>query len=95
MAAPKELFLRNKELVKEALAILKSDAFAQILVFAKAEFASRNPTNEQMTGGNVFESTLINLVEGVEPPQEFPTPGLQHNLEVKRNELVNENLTKK
>lgn len=92
--APKTQFLRQRDLVKASLAILKSDAFEQLMVYAKAEFASRNPNNEQMTGANEFERTLLNMVNSGEIPAEFPSPGLEHNLDVKRQELSNPDLEK-
>lgn len=88
--APKDQFLRQTELVKASLAILKSDSFEQLMVYAKAEFASHNPTNEQMTGANTFERVLLDMVNRGGEVIEFPTPGLEHNLEVERAELSNQ-----
>lgn len=93
--APKQLFLRNQDLVKASLAITKSDTFELLLTYAKAEFASRNPNNEQMTGANEFVRTLINMTESGDIAVDFPQPGLEHNLDVKRKELSNPDLAKK
>ena len=61
--APKELFQRNPEQVKAGLAILKHDSFDLLMTFAKAEFACRNPTNEQMVGANEFARTLCAMCD--------------------------------
>ena len=79
---PKRPIPAPDRLVKASLAILKSDSFEQLMVYAKAEFASHNPTNEQMTGANTFERVLLDMVNRGGEVIEFPTPGLEHNLEV-------------
>jgi len=85
--APKELFQRSKDNVKQGLAIVKHDMFDMLITFAKSEFATRNPTNEQMVGANEFIRTLYSMVDPIDIPIEFPQPGLEHNLDVARKEL--------
>lgn len=84
MSAAKTLFLRDPNLVKAALAITKGDDFAKILVFARAEFSSNNPTYEQIVGANRFINTLMNLPDSEDVKWEEVSSGIDHDLEVKR-----------
>jgi len=82
MASSKDLFLRNEEDVKAALAITKSDIFFKLLAYARAEFTQRNPTAEQSTGANNFISILADLPEENTEEPEWVQSGLKHDLSV-------------
>jgi len=61
MAKPKEQFLRNKDISDAALKMVTSPVFEQLMTFAKAEFAYKNPTAEQGRGAFMFEDILVGL----------------------------------
>lgn len=82
MSTPKDLYLRNDDEVKAALAIVKSDVFERLLVFATSEFASRCPTTEKLQGANQFIQIMRTLPEDDSKGGSFPQPGLEHNIEV-------------
>lgn len=63
MPAPKNLFLESKDKCRAHLAIVKSDAFEEAVVFALADYAADNPTREQLTGANAFLDRFIHLAE--------------------------------
>lgn len=75
------------------MAILKNDYFDELMIYAMAEFSSRNPNESQQVGANEFERVLRSLCETSEDYGPFPVAGLEHNLEVRRPELGEEKET--
>ena len=63
MPIPKDLFLESEDRRKAHFAIVKSEAFEEAVVFAMADYASDNPTAEQLTGVNRFLDRFIHLAE--------------------------------
>lgn len=88
MSAAKTLFLRDAELVKASLAIVKSDDFAKLIMYSMAEFASRLPTTDQLIGANQFVNTLRGMVDSDEMEQVNIGPDLNHDLDVKRKSIA-------
>lgn len=82
MASSKELFLRDKEDVKEALKITTSTTFDKMLAFARAEFSQLNPSSEQCAGVSNFIIILKNLPDDEAPDLTPIESGLHHDLSV-------------
>lgn len=78
----KDLFLRGKDEVTDALKITKSITFERMIAFARAEFMEHNPTFEQSTGAANFIRILCDLPEDVQEPTEWISSGLQHDLSI-------------
>jgi hypothetical protein len=87
MSAARTLFLRDGELVKASLAVLKSDNFSKLVMYAMAEFTSLNPTTDQIIGVNRFLSTLRGMADSEEVEQAVIGPELTHDLDIKRKVL--------
>lgn len=63
MPAPKNLFLESKDKCRSHLALVKSDAFEEAVIYAMADYACDSPTSEQLTGVNRFLDRFIHLAE--------------------------------
>lgn len=63
MPQPKNLFLESEDRCKAHNSIVKSDAYEEALVYALADVASVNPTNEQMKGINYFVDVFTHLAQ--------------------------------
>ena len=88
MSAAKTLFLRDDNLVKASLAILKSDDFAKLVMFATVEFVNLDPTADQIIGMNKFLRTLRGMVDSEEVEPVVVGPELLHNLDVTRKSIA-------
>ena len=60
-------FIRNKDEFAQAKGILKSDLFAKILIYARAEMALRGASGEEMNGALKFEQALLSMATDTEP----------------------------
>lgn len=82
MGQSKDLYLRDRKEANRALAITKGEVFDRLVTFSLAEFASRNPSQEEMKGANAFANILRTLPE--ESAGEVPpiSTGLTHDLSV-------------
>lgn len=63
MPQPKNLFLASKDKCRLHLALVKSDAFEEAVIYAMADYACDNPSAEQLTGVNRFLDRFVHLAE--------------------------------
>ena len=82
MASSKDLFLRNQEDVKAALAVTKAPIFERLIAFARAEMSQINPTADQMLGANKFIEILSSLADEDAEPIGPIESGLKHDLSI-------------
>lgn len=87
MGASKTEYCRNKEDVAAALGIVKSDQFAKLIIYAKAEFNEYLPSTEQCRGAELFERILRTMADVDSAPPTWPDGGLDHNLEVPNRDV--------
>lgn len=78
MSASKDIFLKDKELVKWWVSVTHNDRFEAILTFARAEIMENRPTQDQMIGSELLIHTLSTLAETEAASFDFPNPGLHH-----------------
>lgn len=78
----KELFQHDKDLRDKWHAVIHSDWFAKVLVFARSELMQGGLSNEQLTGAQLFERTILELPEDAPAMKDPITSGLTHNLEI-------------
>jgi hypothetical protein len=71
--SPKENFLQLEEIAKGWRNVVRSSLTTTALTYALAEFATDNPSSEQLAGTQNFIKVLLNLAEPKSPPRSpFP-----------------------
>lgn len=84
MSASKEVFLRNKDLAAKWNAWTQSQDGAEVFAFADAELLAVPDLNTDMIrGAKNYRRILEQLSESDEAPPEYPTSGLDHDLDLK------------
>lgn len=83
MGLSRTVFLSSEERAKKWQAVAKSNYFAEVLTFAKAELMdSPDVDKAQLDGARKLETILLTIsdIEGLEQSQ-FVGSGLHHDLE--------------
>jgi hypothetical protein len=85
MGDAKDLFLKQQQLREQWLAIAKTDWFRQALVYAMGELMNAPDVNtDNLKGARQYERILLGLGDDEnQPPEQFPTSGLSHDLDAR------------
>jgi hypothetical protein len=81
---PKDLFIKDKELCKWWGEISTSDNFGKVIVYARAQMFDEKCSSEELAGANKFIAALNRLDEAPATKPQFPSSGINHNLDVPR-----------
>lgn len=81
MGKSKELFCKNKELYQQWAAVVSSDWYREVTVYARSEMMDSTLSSEQLAGAKMYERVLFDLTQIETPISEYPAPLLKHDFD--------------
>lgn len=83
----KQQLIANKPLREWWLGVTDNPLFDQLLLHVKAMTMEAKPSPQQLEGVSTFIETLQTIAQTDAPEPEYPEPGINHNLEIKRKTI--------